>query len=234
MWERKDKRTWKKRRAARANQRGRRALSAATWLCAATHSIQPWTSGNTAPSAGRLVPTVPAPMPVRRRLSPRPRVPPTMIAPSPGDGFLPSDPPPIVFISLRPPSLRDRTHTQRIVPSHTACHHVARNPSVAAILRRGFRNFVCSSSTDQGQLPSALLLLQSALVYVNTCSKKFSVFSPLTIEFLLDSHSLVVFFLILYYFICSVRGLSRHALYAFHAFYACSSGVSHPKIIQLI
>lgn len=152
----------------------------------------------------------------------------------PGDGFLPSDPPPIVFISLRPPSLRDRTHTQRIVPSHTACHHVARNPSVAAILRRGFRNFVCSSSTDQGQLPSTLLLLQSALVYVNTCSKKFSVFSPLTIEFLLDSHSLVVFFLILYYFICSVRGLSRHALYAFHAFYACSSGVSHPKIIQLI
>lgn len=142
-------------------------------------TLRRWPAGSSPPCPPIVVRVA---MPVRRRRSPLPRISSIMVVPSPATAFS-SLTLHRFFISLQHPSLRARTHTHRIVPSHTAYHHVARNPSVAAILRCGFRNFMCS--TVQSQLPSALLLLQSAGVNANPRSE-FSVFSPLTIEFFLN------------------------------------------------
>lgn len=129
-------------------------------------------------------------MPVRRCRSPRPRLSSIMVVPSPATAFSSPTLHCIFHFPSTPVAPRSYAHAADR-SSHTTYHHVARNPSVATILRRGFRNFVCS--TDQRRLPSALFLLQSARVYVNPRSK-FSVFSRLEIEFLLNSRRLVIFF----------------------------------------
>ena len=165
-----------------------------------TRSIRPWTSGNTAPSAGRLVPRLPRLLLSVFRCRYGDVVPLDPACPSwsylPRRRLSPLRPSTAFFISLRPPSLGARTHTQQIIPSHTTYHHVARNPSVATILRRGFRNFVCS--TNQRQLPSALLLLQSARVYVNSRSKFHSSYDRISSQQSPDSCFFFKFYIILF------------------------------------
>lgn len=117
------------------HKKTRCALSTATWSCSATHSIQPRTSGNTALTAGRLIPTPPISPFVRSRYDDVVPLDPACHSPSvylPGVCFLLYGPPPhrsFPFNSLGKSTTRTRVREHRYLPPR--CSESVRRRNIA-------------------------------------------------------------------------------------------------------